>query len=81
MEKKGKTKYRYMIETIPDITKDESFKQDARAYTDGVMKKPLAVYSLDKTTEKVYNAIYDAYMRGLQDGFRTGWKIRGNRKV
>lgn len=68
-----------MIETIPDITKDKTFQADAEEYTDRVMRR-CSNQSFIDYQDKVRKVIRATYMRGLSNGFRTGWKIQEQRR-
>lgn len=56
-----------MPEQLPDIKADKGTQIDARNYAQAVAPKVVAV--------KVEEAIYQAYLAGAANGFRTGYKV------
>lgn len=56
-----------MPESLPDIKADKGTQTDARNYAKAVAPKVVAV--------KVEEAIYQAYLAGAANGFRTGYKV------
>lgn len=56
-----------MPEQLPDIKADKGTQTDARNYAQSVAPRVVAL--------KVEEAIYQAYLAGAANGFRTGYKV------
>lgn len=56
-----------MPEQLPDIKADKGTQTDARNYAQSVAPRVVAL--------KVEEAIYQAYLTGAANGFRTGYKV------
>lgn len=56
-----------MPEQLPDIKADKGTQIDARNYAQSVATRVVAL--------KIEDAIYQAYLAGAANGFRTGYKI------
>lgn len=65
-----------MIETIPNPATDKDFQEEGRLFVDNIMKEPhIGFGKLCDFDTTIRGILYKAYMRGLQNGFRYGWKI------
>lgn len=62
-----------MIETIPNITEDVGFKNDAKQWAENVLRNK--TIRIDDFKSQLSNMIEQAYLYGGQNGFRTGLAI------
>jgi hypothetical protein len=60
-----------MPEQLPNIRADKGTQTDARNYAQSVAPKVVAL--------KIEDAIYQAYLAGAANGFRTGYRIGESR--
>lgn len=56
-----------MPEQLPNIKADKGTQTDARKYAQSIAPKIVAI--------KVEEAIYQAYLAGAANGFRTGYRV------
>lgn len=69
-----------MTETIPNPSVDKGFQEEGRLFVDNLMKAPHTGFDrLSEFDTAMRQILNKAYMRGLQNGFRYGWKIHESR--
>ena len=68
-----------MIETIPDLTTDLGFQEDARLFIQCLLKN--RTIRIDEFKEQITYLMYQSYMQGLQSGFRVGLKLNNQNKL